>query len=72
MKKESTQNLEFLTREWDAILAYEKHNFQQRKDGQIPVNQLINYFGWENICKVFGCTIVSTSIATALIKESFK
>lgn len=72
MKKETTQNLEFIKKEWDTILAYERHNFQQRKDGQIPVNKLLDYFGSENICRVFGCSIVSTSIATALIKESFK
>ena len=72
MKEKTTTNLEFIKKEWDTILAYERHNFQQRKDGQIPVNQLLDYFGYENICRVFGCTIVSTSIAKELIKESFK
>lgn len=72
MKKESTQNLEFIKREWDTILAYERHNYQKRKDGQIPVNQLLEYFGSENICRIFGCSIVSTTIAKELIKESFK
>lgn len=72
MKKESTQNLEFIKKEWDTILAYERNNFHTRKDGQIPVNQLLEYFGSENICRIFGCQIVSTSIATALIKKSFK
>lgn len=72
MKKEPTQNLEFIKKEWDTILAYERHNYQQRKDGQIPVDQLINYFGSENICRIFGCAIVSLPIAKELIKESFK
>lgn len=72
MKKESTQNLEIIKKEWDTILAYERHNFQERKDGQIPVNQLLEYFGSENICRIFGCSIVSSAIATTLIKESFK
>ena len=72
MKKESTQNLEFIKKEWNTIIAYEKHNYQNRKDGQIPVNQLLEYFGSENICRIFGCSIVSPSIATAIIKESFK
>lgn len=72
MKKESTQNLEFIKREWDTILAYERHNYQKRKDGQIPVNQLLEYFGSENICRIFGCSIVSPAIAKELIKESFK
>lgn len=72
MKKESTQGLEFIKKEWDTILHYERYHYQQRKNGQIPVNQLLNYFGSENICRIFGCSIVSTSIATALIKESFK
>lgn len=72
MKKEPTANLEVIKKEWDTILAYERYNFQERKDGQIPVNQLLEYFGSENICRVFGCSIASTPIATTLIKESFK
>lgn len=72
MKENPTQNLEFIKKEWDTILAYERHNFKERKDGQIPVNQLINYFGSENICKLFGCQIVTLPIAKELIKESFK
>lgn len=72
MKKELTQNLEFIKKEWDTILAYERYNYQERKDGQIPVTQLINYFGYENICRIFGCSIASTPIAKELIKESFK
>lgn len=72
MKEKPTQDLEFIKKEWDTILHYERYNYQQRKDGQIPVNQLLEYFGSENICRVFGCSIVTTPIATALIKESFK
>lgn len=72
MKKELIQNLEVIKKEWDTILAYERHNYQNRKDGQIPVNQLLEYFGSENICRIFGCSIVSPTIATVLIKESFK
>lgn len=72
MKKETTQNLEFTKKEWNTILAYERHNYKERKDGYIPVDQLLDYFGSENICRMFGCQIVSTSIATALIKEAFK
>lgn len=71
MKKE-TQNLEFIKKEWDTILAYERCNFQANQNGQIPVNQLITYFGAENICKVFGCQITPLPIAIALIKETFK
>lgn len=72
MKEKPTRDLEFIKKEWDTILAYERHNFQQRKDGQIPVNQLINYFGYEIICQLFGCLIASPTIAKELIKESFK
>ena len=72
MKKETTQNLEFIKKEWDTILAYERYNFQERKDGQIPVNQLLEYFGSEDICRIYGCQITSLSIAKELIKESFK
>lgn len=72
MKEKTTQDLKFIREEWDTILAYERYNYQKRKDGQIPVSQLLEYFGSENICRIFGCSIVSPSIATALIKESFK
>ena len=72
MKEKPTQDLEVIKKEWDTILHYERYNFQQRKDGYIPVDQLLDYFGSENICRIFGCSIVSLSIATALIKESFK
>lgn len=72
MKKELIQNLEVIKKEWDTILHYERYNYQQRKDGQIPVNQLLEYFGSESICRIFGCSIVSTPIAKELIKESFK
>lgn len=72
MKENPTQDLEFIKKEWDTILAYERHNFKERKDGQIPTNQLINYFGCETICKLFGCQIVTLPIAKELIKEAFK
>ena len=72
MKEKPTQNSEIIKKEWDTILAYERYNFKERKDGQIPVNQLINYFGYETICQLFGCSIVSLAIAKELIKESFK
>lgn len=72
MKEKPTQDLKFIKKEWDTILAYERCNFQQRKDDQIPVSQLLSYFGYETICQLFGCTIVSSTIAKELIKESFK
>lgn len=72
MKENPTQNLEFIKKEWDTILAYERHNFSERKDGQIPTNQLLSYFGDKVICELFGCQIATPSIAKELIKESFK
>lgn len=72
MKEKSTQNFEFIEKEWDTILAYERHNYKGRNDGQIPTNQLLSYFGSENICRLFGCSIVTPTIAKELIKESFK
>lgn len=72
MKEKSTQNFEFIKKEWDTILAYERYNFQERKDGYIPVDKILNYFGDNVICELFGCTIVTTTIAKELIKESFK
>lgn len=72
MKEKPAQDLEFIKKEWDTILAYERSNFKQRKDGYIPVDQLLDYFSSENICKLFGCQIASLPIAKELIKESFK
>lgn len=72
MEKKPTQNLEFIKKEWDAIIAYEQHVCKQRNNSYIPVTEILEYFGEENICKLFGCRIVTKPIAIELIKEAFK
>lgn len=72
MKEKPAQNSEIIKKEWDTILAYEKYAYQERKDGYIPVDKILNYFGDKVICELFGCTIVTTPIAKELIKEAFK
>lgn len=61
-----------LTKEaWESILDYEISYFKNHKDSIIPTNRLIEYFGSETICSIYGCTIHSENIATELIKEVF-
>lgn len=32
-------------------------------------NRILNYFGSENICKLYNCSIVSDKIARAIIED---
>ena len=56
---------------WESILDYEISYFKTHKDSFIPTNRLIEYFGAETICSIYGCTIYSDAIAAELIKEVF-
>ena len=35
MKEKTTPNLEFFKKEWDTILAYERYNYQKRKNTRL-------------------------------------
>lgn len=61
-----------LTKEaWESILDYEISYFKSHKDSLIPINKLIEYFGSETICSIYGCLMHSEAIAIELIKAAF-
>lgn len=62
-----------LTQEvWDNIIDYEKSWLKSHENAVIPVAKIIDYFGVENICKLYGCTVCTETIARELIHEAFK
>lgn len=56
---------------WESIIDYEISYLKKHKNSSIPTNRLIEYFGSETICSIYGCTIYSDAIATELIKKVF-
>ena len=57
---------------WENILDYEKSYFKTNNNATIPYAKLLDYFGADAICAIYGCKISSTTIAIELIKEAFK
>lgn len=57
---------------WDNIIDYEKSWLKSHENAVIPVAKIIDYFGVENICKLYGCTVCTETIARELIHEAFK
>lgn len=57
---------------WDEIIAYEKSWLQNHSRVEIPTSKLLDYFGVETICNLYGCKVSNTTIAIELIKEAFK
>lgn len=70
---ENTKNeMEFTKKVWDSIIDYEKSWMKSYTNSQIPTVKILDYFGAERICKLFGCSIVRETIARELIYEAFK
>lgn len=67
MKKE-IKDLSFIKRDLEAIIAYEK----TQNTPLLSSNRIIKYFGAENICAIYGCTIVSDTIAKDILIEILK
>ena len=63
--KANTKDLEFIKREFDAIVAYEK----ALNTPFTSASRIINYFGTENVCKIFNCSIVSDRVARVIIED---
>ena len=57
---------------WDEIIAYEKSWIKNNSKAEIPTSKLLDYFGAETICSLYGCKVATTTIAVELIKEAFK
>lgn len=80
MKKENTIETVDMTMAkhiFDTIIDYEK-SWKSAKTNHsqntttVPVNKILDYFGVENICKLFGCTIFDEDIARRLIIKAFE
>jgi hypothetical protein len=65
MKKD---NKDFVKRDLEAIVAYEK----TLNTPILSASRILKYFGTKNICTIYGCTIVSDSIAYDILREVLK
>lgn len=63
--KANTKDMEFIKREFEAIVAYEK----TFNTPYTSANRILNYFGSENICKLYNCSIVSDKVARAILED---
>lgn len=69
---ENKKDIEFIQKVWENVLDYEKSWLKSHENSVVPVVKLIDYFGIENICKLYGCSVVTEMIAKELIYEAFK
>lgn len=69
---ENKKDMEFIQKVWEDVLDYEKSWLKSHENAGIPVVKLIEYFGIENICKLYGCTVCTETIARELIFAAFK
>ena len=63
--KTTNKDMEFIKRDFDAIVAYEK----TLATPFLSASRILKYFGAENICAICGCTIVSDAIARTILEE---
>ena len=72
MENTKKNEMEFTKSVWDSIVDYEKSWMKSHTNSQIPVAKILDYFGTERICKLYGCSVVTETIARELIYEAFK
>ena len=70
--KEEFKNKPLTQEIWDTILDFEKSWIKNNPTLGIPTNKILHYFGAENICKLYGCTVIDEEIAKVLIKKAFE
>lgn len=66
--KANNKDLEFIKRELDTILDYEK----TLATPFLSATRILNYFGAENICAIYGCSVVTNTIAHDILLEVLK
>ena len=66
------QKIEVTRQIWDHIIDYEKAWLKAHTNAIIPVQKLLEYFGAQIICEMYGCSVVTEGIAKELIMEAFK
>lgn len=69
---ENKKDMEFIQKVWENVLDYEKSWLKSHSNSQVPVVKILDYFGTENICKLYGCSVVTETIARELIYEAFR
>ena len=67
MKKDN-KDLSLIKRDFEAIIAYEK----TQNTPYLSSSRILKYFGAENICAIYGCTIVTDTIAMDILSEVLK
>lgn len=72
MKDAKNNNIEAIRKVWDEIVAYEKAWIKVHTNANIPTQKIIEYFGVQCICEMYGCTVATETIARELIFEAFK
>ncbi len=70
------EDLIFVRQMFEGIVDYEKSwknssNNQASTTG-IPVGKILDYFGTETICKLYGCAVIDDEIARRLIIKAFE
>lgn len=72
---ETKNDLTFIKQTFESIVDYEKSwknsPSNQASTTGIPVVKILDYFGVETICKLYGCTVSDEEIARRLIIKAF-
>lgn len=63
--KKDIKDLSFIKRDLEAVIAYEK----TLNTPLLSSTRILNYFGAESICKIYGCSIVSDRVAYSILTE---
>lgn len=70
------EDLTFVRQMFEGIVDYEKSwknsPINQSNSTGIPVNKILDYFGMQTICELYGCTVVDEEIARRLIVKAFE
>lgn len=70
------EDLTFIKQTFESIVDYEKSwktsPSNQASTTGIPVGKILDYFGTETICELYGCTVVDEEIARRLIVKAFE
>lgn len=70
VKKEIAQ-LEQYRQIWETVVDYERAWLKAHNNCNVPVQKLLEYFGVQTICKLYGCTVYTENIARELIHQAF-
>lgn len=72
MSDDRNKKIEATRQIWDEIIAYEKSWVKTHTNANIPVQKILEYFGAQVICEMYGCSVATEGIAKELIFEAFK